>query len=63
VTGKRSAGSLSWGGINNTYFWIDPTRGVTGVIMMQLLPFADAKALAVYDAFERGVYHLAGASK
>ena len=23
VPGKRSAGSLSWGGINNTYFWID----------------------------------------
>jgi CubicO group peptidase (beta-lactamase class C family) len=63
VTGKRSAGSLSWGGINNTYFWIDPARGVAGVIMMQFLPFADAKALALYDAFERGVYHLAGASK
>jgi CubicO group peptidase (beta-lactamase class C family) len=56
VPGKRSAGSLSWGGINNTYYWIDPTRGIAGVIMMQYLPFADAKALAVYDAFERAVY-------
>jgi hypothetical protein len=26
--------------------------------MMQYLPFADAKALAVYDAFERGTYQL-----
>lgn len=58
VPGKRSPGSLSWGGINNTYFWIDPVRGVAGVIMMQYLPFADAKALAVYDAFERGAYQL-----
>ena len=58
VPGKRSPGSLSWGGINNTYFWVDPTRGVAGVIMMQFLPFADAKALAVYDTFERGVYQL-----
>jgi methyl acetate hydrolase len=58
VPGKRSPGSLSWGGINNTFFWIDPTRGVGGVIMMQYLPFADAKALAVYDAFERGAYQL-----
>lgn len=57
--GKRSAGSLSWGGINNTYFWVDPTRGIAGVILMQFLPFADNKALAVYDAFERGVYQLA----
>ena len=58
VDGKRSAGSLSWGGIDNTYFWLDPERGVAGVIMMQLLPFADPKALGVYDTFERGVYQL-----
>jgi CubicO group peptidase (beta-lactamase class C family) len=58
IPGKRSAGSLSWGGINNTYFWVDPTRGIAGVILMQFLPFADSKALAVYDAFERGVYQL-----
>ena len=59
VPGKRSSGSLSWGGINNTYFWVDQTRGVAGVILMQFLPFADRKALALYDAFERGLYHLA----
>jgi CubicO group peptidase (beta-lactamase class C family) len=62
VAGKRSAGSLSWGGINNTYFWIDPARGIAGVVMMQFLPFADTKALAIYDTFERGVYQLADAS-
>lgn len=58
VAGKRSAGSLSWGGIRNTYFWFDPERGVAGVIMMQFLPFADKKALGVYDTFERGVYQM-----
>ena len=58
VPGKRSPGSLSWGGINNTFFWIDPSRGIAGVIMMQYLPFADAKALATYDVFERGAYQL-----
>jgi methyl acetate hydrolase len=63
VQGKRSPGSLSWGGINNTFFWIDPTRGIAGVIMMQYLPFADAKALAVYDAFERGTYQLVKAER
>jgi CubicO group peptidase (beta-lactamase class C family) len=61
VSGKRSAGSLSWGGINNTYFWVDRARGIAGVILMQFLPFADRTALAVYDAFERGVYRLADA--
>jgi methyl acetate hydrolase len=63
VAGKRSPGSLSWGGISNTFFWIDPARGIAGVIMMQYLPFADAKALATYDAFERGAYQLAGAGQ
>ena len=61
VSGKRSVGSLSWGGIDNTYFWIDRNRGLTGVILMQFLPFADPKALSLYDAFERGVYRPAGA--
>jgi methyl acetate hydrolase len=56
--GLRSAGSLSWGGINNTYFWLDPSRGIAGVILMQFLPFADAGALAVYRDFERAVYQL-----
>jgi CubicO group peptidase (beta-lactamase class C family) len=63
VPGKRSPGSLSWGGINNTFFWIDPARGVAGVIMMQYLPFADARALATYDAFERGAYQLVNAER
>jgi methyl acetate hydrolase len=63
VAGKRSAGSLSWGGIYNTYFWIDRTRGIAGVIMTQFLPFADRKALAMYDTFERGVYQLASATR
>src|SRR3954451_3339703 len=63
VPGKRSPGSLSWGGINNTFFWIDQTRGLAGVIMMQFLPFADAKALAVADTFERGAYQLVAAER
>jgi len=63
VPGKRAAGSLSWGGIYNTYYWLDPTRGITGTIMMQFLPFADRKALALYDSFERGVYQIADASR
>jgi CubicO group peptidase (beta-lactamase class C family) len=63
VAGRRSPGSLSWGGINNTYFWIDPSRGIAGVILMQYLPFADAKALAAYDAFERAAYQQVSAER
>ena len=57
----RSPGSLAWAGLANTYFWIDPTRDVCGVILMQLLPFADAKCLEAFAGFERGVYAGLGA--
>lgn len=56
VPGARSRGSLTWAGLGNTYFWIDPAKGIAGVILMQLVPFADAKALALYDRFEKAVY-------
>jgi methyl acetate hydrolase len=52
----RSPGSLAWAGLANTYFWIDPARDVSGVILMQLLPFADGKCLEAFSGFERGVY-------
>jgi methyl acetate hydrolase len=54
--GARSAGSLAWAGIDNTYYWIDPHRRISGVIMMQFLPFADPTAVAVLGDFERAVY-------
>jgi methyl acetate hydrolase len=52
----RSPGSLAWAGLANTYFWIDPARGVAGVILMQLLPFADKKCLEAFGGFESGIY-------
>ncbi|HZT88553.1 MAG TPA: serine hydrolase domain-containing protein [Stellaceae bacterium] len=52
----RSAGTVSWAGINNTYYWIDPAKRVGGVIMTQILPFADHRAVALYGRFERAVY-------
>jgi len=52
----RSAGSLQWAGIANSYFWIDPVRGIGGVYMTQILPFADTKSLPLFEAFETEVY-------
>jgi methyl acetate hydrolase len=52
----RSAGSLAWAGLANTYYWIDPARDITGVILMQVLPFADGKCLEAFAGFESGVY-------
>lgn len=52
----RSAGSLSWAGLSNCYYWLDLERGVAGVMLAQLLPFADPAALALFERFERAVY-------
>jgi methyl acetate hydrolase len=58
VPGGRKAGSLTWAGLLNTYYWIDPAMRTAAVIMMQILPFADPKALRAYRQFEHVVYRL-----
>jgi len=55
----RSAGSLAWAGLFNSYYWIDPKKRVAGVYAVQLLPFYDADALGLFGAFESAVYALA----
>ncbi len=52
----RSAGSLAWAGLANSYFWIDPAKGIGGAYMTQLLPFADEKSLPLFLDFETAVY-------
>jgi CubicO group peptidase (beta-lactamase class C family) len=56
IEGRRAANSLSWAGFLNTYYWIDPESEMCGVILMQLLPFFDTEAIALYDEYERAVY-------
>lgn len=58
--GLRAPGSFSWSGLFNTHFWGDPARGIGGIILMQVLPFYDARAMAAFAAFERGVYRALG---
>ena len=56
MPGKRSPGSLAWAGLANTYYWLDPKKKMTGVILTQILPFADQKALKLLADFETAVY-------
>jgi CubicO group peptidase (beta-lactamase class C family) len=53
---RRSPGSGTWAGIYNTHFFIDPTRQVGVVVMMQTLPFYDDKSMQVYAGVEDAVY-------
>jgi CubicO group peptidase (beta-lactamase class C family) len=52
----RCAGSLSWAGIHNSEFWIDPVQHIGVVMMMQVLPFYDEGAIRTLRDFEELVY-------
>lgn len=56
VPGRRAAGSLAWAGLGNTWFWLDPGSGVAGVLMTQILPFADHRVLDLLGRFETAIY-------
>jgi CubicO group peptidase (beta-lactamase class C family) len=48
-----SAGTFSWGGIYNTYFWADPAKDMVGLLLTQLYP---SDHLAIRDDFKRLAY-------
>jgi CubicO group peptidase (beta-lactamase class C family) len=52
----RSAGSISWAGLLNCYFWVDLRKAVAGALFTQILPFYDDRVVALYGEFERGLY-------
>jgi CubicO group peptidase (beta-lactamase class C family) len=52
----RRPGSMTWAGINNTFFWIDPQAQIGVIVLMQVLPFYDDAALQVLQGVERLVY-------
>jgi CubicO group peptidase (beta-lactamase class C family) len=52
----RSAGSISWAGLLNCYFWLDPVKKVTGAMFTQILPFFDPRIVSLFGQFERELY-------
>lgn len=52
----RKGGSLMWAGLANSFYWIDPTTGIGGVYLSQILPFGDIKSLPLFFEFEATAY-------
>jgi methyl acetate hydrolase len=52
----RRPGSYTWGGIYNTHFWVDPDKEIGVILLMQVLPFYDERAMNVLQGFEEIVY-------
>ncbi len=53
---ERGAGSYTWGGIDNTHFWVDPGNGIGVVILTQVLPFYNDTSMSVLKRFEKLIY-------
>jgi CubicO group peptidase (beta-lactamase class C family) len=54
--GFRSPGSMSWAGLYNTEFWVDPVKRIGAIQLMQVLPFYDEGAIRTLRDFEKLVY-------
>lgn len=49
-----SVGSYSWGGIFNTYYWVDPQEELIGLVMTQVFP---NEHLTIRENFKKRVYN------
>lgn len=56
IPGRRGAGSLTWAGVCNTHYWLDPGAGIAALLLTQSLPFVEERFMATYRAFEEAVY-------
>lgn len=52
----RSAGSFGWSGVANTYYFIDPVKGIGAIFGSQLFPWCDSMFIESRDEFEGLVY-------
>ena len=62
LPGMRSAGTADWAGVFNSYYWIDRSKGIGGVLMTQLPPFFDMPVIETLMGFEMAVYQQVGAA-
>ncbi|EMC93862.1 hypothetical protein BAUCODRAFT_212585 [Baudoinia panamericana UAMH 10762] len=57
---RRKAGTLSWGGITNTFWTVDREAGLAVCFGTQVLPPGDGKVEEMITAVEKAVYEMAG---
>lgn len=56
IPGMRRAGTGSWAGLFNCYYWVDHATGVTAALLTQVLPFFDARIVQTMLAFNGAVF-------
>lgn len=56
ISGWRRKGALSWGGMPNLTWWIDPKEGICGLYASQILPPGESKSVEMCVMFEKEMY-------
>ncbi|KAF1810236.1 beta-lactamase [Eremomyces bilateralis CBS 781.70] len=56
VPGRRRKGSMSWSGLPNLFWWMDPVSESCGCWATNIIPTGDVKSAAMYKEFEEAVY-------
>jgi len=56
IEGWRTKGTLSWGGMPNLTWWIDPKVGICGLYASQILPPGESKSVEMSVMFEKEMY-------
>jgi methyl acetate hydrolase len=52
----RKAGSGSWAGLGNLFYWADPKTGIAGGLFSSILPFLNPTFMHLFDELERVAY-------
>lgn len=56
LPGRRTKGSMYWGGLLNVFFWMDRGVGVSGIYGSQVFPAGDPICLSLLAEFESKTY-------
>lgn len=56
IKSGRPKNSAGWAGLFNSFFWVDPKNQISGLILMQMLPFAEEGCFETLQEFESSIY-------
>lgn len=56
LPGKRHAGSMTWSGMSNGRWWLDPQTGIAAALFTGVLPHGNAVVNRLWDELEKAVY-------
>jgi len=62
VDGVCKKGTMTWSGLPNLFWWIDPSLGICGLYASQLLPPGDSESIALAVDFRKHVFQVATGS-